>query len=97
MFRWDSGCPEYQGYPKCPGCVGDAHPQCAYAVGGDACYGDSGGPLVHRDTVTGSWVLYGVVSWGDSCNKTDRPGVYHYIPASVDWIRTTIANGIRRR
>ncbi len=68
-------------------------PKCAYGGGADACRGDSGGPLVHRDTATGEWILYGVVSWGDGCNKTGMPGVYHYVPSSVDWIHKIINDG----
>jgi hypothetical protein len=51
---------------------------------------------VHLDTVSGEWILYGVVSWGDSCNKTAHPGVYHYIPTSATWIQKTIVNGTDR-
>jgi trypsin len=57
---------------------------CTYTPGGaDACQGDSGGPLVSADT----FVLYGVVSYGYGCGRQGRPGIYHYVPSSVDWIR----------
>jgi hypothetical protein len=60
---------------------------CTYSSGGaDACHGDSGGPLVSMDTFP---VLYGVVSYGYGCGRKDRPGIYHYVPTTVDWIRRT--------
>jgi len=61
---------------------------CAYADGKDSCQGDSGGPLVGYDNV-----LYGLVSYGRGCARTGMPGVYHYVPSSVQWIRSV--TGIR--
>ena len=42
--------------------------------GRDACLGDSGGPLLAR--VQNSWVLVGIVSFGEGCAEPGKPGVY---------------------
>lgn len=46
--------------------------------------GDSGGPLVCQKDET--HYIYGVVSWGDSCGKKNRPGVYARVTKFIDWI-----------
>uniref|UniRef100_A0A3P8UU95 trypsin n=2 Tax=Cynoglossus semilaevis TaxID=244447 RepID=A0A3P8UU95_CYNSE len=54
----------------------------------DACQGDSGGPLsCARDDVN---FLYGIVSWGEGCGRTQKPGVYTKVVNYIDWINAVI-------
>uniref|UniRef100_A0AAY5KXM7 trypsin n=1 Tax=Esox lucius TaxID=8010 RepID=A0AAY5KXM7_ESOLU len=54
----------------------------------DACQGDSGGPLAcAKDDVS---FLYGVISWGEGCGNTGKPGVYTKVVNYVNWINTII-------
>lgn len=62
---------------------------CALAEGTDACQGDSGGPLVASDGRL-SLYLFGVVSWGDQCGETGKPGIYANVARHYDWIIDTI-------
>ncbi|KAF7265598.1 trypsin-1 [Rhynchophorus ferrugineus] len=54
----------------------------------DACLGDSGGPLIILDQ--GRWTLAGITSAGFGCGEPHQPGIYHKIPATVNWIRSII-------
>ncbi|XP_033891791.3 neurotrypsin-like [Acipenser ruthenus] len=55
----------------------------------DSCQGDSGGPLV-CERPGGSWVVYGVTSWGHGCRVQDSLGVYTKVSAFVPWIKRVI-------
>ncbi|XP_068612163.1 hepatocyte growth factor activator [Brachionichthys hirsutus] len=54
----------------------------------DACQGDSGGPLAcSRNDVS---FLYGIISWGDGCGRSGKPGVYTKVANYMDWINSVI-------
>ncbi|XP_030286671.1 hepatocyte growth factor activator isoform X3 [Sparus aurata] len=54
----------------------------------DACQGDSGGPLAcARSDVS---FLYGIISWGEGCGRSGKPGVYTKVVNYIDWINSVI-------
>ncbi|XP_061769828.1 hepatocyte growth factor activator isoform X2 [Nerophis ophidion] len=54
----------------------------------DACQGDSGGPLAcSRNDVS---FLYGIISWGEGCGNSKKPGVYTKVANYMDWINSVI-------
>ncbi|XP_078509316.1 serine protease 27-like [Lissotriton helveticus] len=56
-----------------------------YLEGGkDSCSRDTGGPLVCQ--FAGSWLLAGIVSWGEDCALPRYPGVYTRASYYADWI-----------
>ncbi|XP_055948053.1 chymotrypsinogen B-like [Argiope bruennichi] len=55
----------------------------------DACKGDSGGPLMDKRP-DGTWVVYGVTSFGDGCGERRKYGVYASVPAHLKWIKAII-------
>ncbi|XP_057700240.1 neurotrypsin [Corythoichthys intestinalis] len=57
----------------------------------DSCRGDSGGPLV-CERLGGSWVVYGVTSWGHACRTQQSPGVYTKVSVFSSWIHKVMAH-----
>ncbi|XP_074518278.1 hepatocyte growth factor activator serine protease isoform X2 [Halichoeres trimaculatus] len=54
----------------------------------DACQGDSGGPLAcAKGDVS---FLYGIISWGEGCGRSGKPGVYTKVVNYIDWINSVI-------
>lgn len=63
----------------------DATVYCAGREAIDSCQGDSGGPLLATDRNL-NFVVVGVVSWGEGCGSSNKPGVYTRLPIFHDWI-----------
>ena len=65
---------------------------CAGVNGGgkDSCQGDSGGPIVKR--MGNQHVQVGVVSWGDVCDRPNKPGVYARVSSAFDWIEGVVCD-----
>lgn len=75
--------PEMYGSEVRPGMVCAGSDSCV-----DACQGDSGGPLACE--CEGVNFLYGIISWGDGCGRSGKPGVYTLVPKYSDWINSII-------
>lgn len=46
--------------------------------------------------VEGSWLLAGIISWGQGCAERDRPGVYISLAAHRSWVQR-IVQGVQLR
>uniref|UniRef100_A0A2C9JLA3 Peptidase S1 domain-containing protein n=1 Tax=Biomphalaria glabrata TaxID=6526 RepID=A0A2C9JLA3_BIOGL len=57
------------------------------AGGVDTCSGDSGGPIFCLDSVTNTWNVVGVTSYGEGCARAGIPGVYTNTAAYYSWIQ----------
>ncbi|KAM6908936.1 hepatocyte growth factor activator [Xenentodon cancila] len=54
----------------------------------DACQGDSGGPLAcAKGDIS---FIYGIISWGEGCGHSEKPGVYTKVVNYIDWINSKI-------
>uniref|UniRef100_A0A8B9W635 Complement factor I n=1 Tax=Bos mutus grunniens TaxID=30521 RepID=A0A8B9W635_BOSMU len=78
-----------------PGRYFEKEMQCAGTDDGsiDACKGDSGGPLVCQDVNNVTYV-WGVVSWGENCGKSEFPGVYTKVANYFDWISQHVGRSL---
>ncbi|OCT59107.1 hypothetical protein XELAEV_18001595mg [Xenopus laevis] len=85
-------CSQYYNTPSNKAILHPDFMICAgYINGGkDSCQGDSGGPLVCSEN--NRWFLGGVVSFGDSCGKPYRPGVYTLLTPYISWINSIVPN-----
>lgn len=65
---------------------------CAGFPGGklDPCKGDSGGALTR--VVNGETLQTGITSWGESCAKPMKYGVYTLVSVYTDWIKKCVSN-----
>lgn len=54
----------------------------------DSCDGDSGGPLMRK--ISNSWVLEGVVSFGNRCGLENWPGIYTRVSEYEQWIKRNL-------
>merc|ERR550539_165137 len=52
----------------------------------DTCNGDSGGALL-SNSLTNTWAVIGVTSFGVDCARPDFPGVYTRVDEYLPWIR----------
>ena len=61
----------------------------------DACSGDSGGPLFCRRKGPGTqtYVVIGIVSWGDGCGKKGQYGYFTNVRRMMTWIVTEMERG----
>ena len=60
---------------------------CAGNMQSNACSGDSGGPLMCLDIKTGKYLLYGIISWGDTaCRRGQSATVFTRVDLYTEWI-----------
>ena len=53
--------------------------------------GDSGGPLVCYNHEDETWMLTGVVSWGEKCAYENSPGIYANVAMFSAWIAESVS------
>ncbi|XP_062499172.1 complement factor B-like [Corticium candelabrum] len=61
----------------------------------DACDGDSGGPLFckrknDKEIGPDSYVIVGIVSWGEGCGQAGKYGVFTHLFNLMDWVRRVL-------
>ncbi|VVC95337.1 serine protease snake-like [Leptidea sinapis] len=76
------------------------HQFCAGKLAGkvDTCQGDSGGPLqvrVRTDQNVSMNMIVGVTSFGISCAREKKPGVYTKVSSFSDWIESIVWGGLK--
>ncbi len=81
-------CTVYMDSPYAP--ILESHLCAGYVQEGgkDACQGDSGGGFVCSQG--SSFVLAGIVSWGDGCAQIKKPGVYTAVSYFLPFIQSGI-------
>ena len=68
-----------------------------YFAGTTSCNGDSGGPLLIKEGTRGSeegllgpWYQTGIVSFGSSGCRSNKPAVYTKVSDHLDWIESVM-------
>ncbi|CAF1023716.1 unnamed protein product [Brachionus calyciflorus] len=63
------------------------------AGGKDTCKGDNGAPLFIKDKINNveKYVFVGITSYGESCAKKNRPGIYTKVSSFLNWINENSA------
>jgi secreted trypsin-like serine protease len=88
----NSECKQYYSSSLLPDMICGGYPDLpAGKVRRDSCAGDSGGPM----TITGDdGLVYqiGIVSWGEGCGQSRKPGVYTSVQYHFEWIQNTVCN-----
>ena len=73
--------------------INDGAMLCAGGQGQGSCQGDSGGPFVCLEG--GSYILRGIVSWGQEQCRTDHFSVFTRVSSYMNWILPKIAGSFQ--